>query len=180
MTKSTKSIIGAVIIIIVIIIAAFAIFHKSPAPATNSNQTASNTPVANDSIILTKTSPSLGQYLTDPNGRAIYTYNADSSGTSKCTGSCLATWPAYTANKTSASLPSGVTTIKRSDNGETQYAYNGMPLYYFVSDSNGQVTGDGVENFHVAKPTSAAQSGSDTTQPASPSSSSNSSSGYPY
>ena len=48
-------------------------------------------------------------------------------------------------------LPANVTVITRSDGGK-QYAYKGMPLYTFTSDGNGQVTGDGVENFHIAKP----------------------------
>lgn len=175
MTKGTKSAIGAIIIIIVIVVAAFAIFHKSPAQSTNSSNTSSTTPAASNSIILTKTNPTLGQYLTDPSGRALYTYNADSPGTSNCTGSCLVTWPAYTADKTSANLPDGITTIKRSDNGEIQYAYNGMPLYYFASDNGNQVTGDGVENLKVAKPASAQQN-STQSQPTN----TNNSSGYPY
>jgi hypothetical protein len=35
-----------------------------------------------------------------------------------------------------------------------QVTYNGMPLYFFVQDKNsGQVTGNGVQNFSIATPT---------------------------
>lgn len=170
MTSNTKRLAGAVIIIIVIAVAAFAIFHKSSNDnSTNTTNTTANQntkPAVNNSVVLTKTDPSLGQYLTDPSGRALYTYNADTSGVSNCTGSCLANWPAYTANSTAANLPAGITTLRRSDTGAMQYAYNGMPLYYFTSDSGTQVTGNGVEDFQVAKPTASQNTDSQQSQPA--------------
>jgi predicted lipoprotein with Yx(FWY)xxD motif len=49
-------------------------------------------------------------------------------------------------------LPANISTIKRSDNGQIQYTYKGMPLYYFASDTKGQVTGNAVSGFYVAKP----------------------------
>ncbi|HTB48698.1 MAG TPA: hypothetical protein VK712_01300 [Verrucomicrobiae bacterium] len=113
---------------------------------------------------------------------ALYTYGADTSGTSNCTGSCLSSWPAYQDTGSTAGLPTGISTIKRTDNGEIQYTYNGMPLYTFVGDSSGQVTGNGVSNFSVAKPAAASASQPATTPAASSSaqSTSNSSSASPY
>jgi predicted lipoprotein with Yx(FWY)xxD motif len=179
-----KKAIAGIIIIIILIAGGILVFHKSPAKTNNSSNPPSNNAAnqtaalpVNNSVVLTKTSSSLGQYLTDPSGRALYTYNADTSGTSNCTGSCLTTWPAYQDTGSTSNLPSGIGTIKRTDNGQVQYTYNGMPLYYFVSDSNGQVTGNGVENFSVATP-SAASASSSTNSSTSPSNSS--SSGYPY
>ncbi len=124
---------------------------------------------------MTKTSSSLGQYLADPNGKALYTYGADSSGVSNCTGACLANWPAYQDSGSTTNLPTGVGTIKRADNGQTQYTYQGLPLYYFVNDSQGQVTGNGISRFQVAKPAAATSS-----QPTTTPSTSNPSSGHPY
>lgn len=179
MTRNAKWTAGAVIVIVVAAAILFAVFHNPSTPSTN-NVTGStgqnNKPASNEnSIILTKTDSKLGNYLTDGNGRALYTYNADRANTSNCTGSCLASWPAYTATSSVANLPAGISTFKRTDNGQLQYAYNGMPLYYFASDSSGQVTGNGVENFQVAKPASATpQSSSSADQSAS------GSSGYPY
>ena len=158
--------------------------HKSSkTTSTNNSGSQGQAAAVNNAVLTTKTSSSVGQYLADPSGKALYTYGADSSGVSNCKGSCLASWPAYVATGSTTNLPQGVSTIKRSDNGQTQYTYNGMPLYYFVSDGQGQVTGNGVSNFSVAKPAAAASSQSTTTTaPASSStqSTSNSSSGSPY
>lgn len=186
--KKSNSIIVAIVIIILLAVGAYAISHKSDKTAsstTSSTPASNNTTPDNSAVVLTKTSPELGQYLTDPSGKALYTYDNDTNGVSNCSGSCLANWPAYATQGSAQNLPSGIGIIKRTDNGQTQYTYNGMPLYYFVSDTNGQVTGNGVENFHVAKPTTSSDTSSNkstTSQPlnSTPSQSSNSSSSYPY
>jgi len=155
MSKPTQTIIG-VIVIAILAVGGYFIFHRSnnKTPAYNSNnasQTSKNTSASSPGpIIQTKSASNVGQYLADANGNALYTYGADSTGVSNCTGSCLYSWPIYQA-PTSTNLPINVTIITRSD-GSKQYAYKGMPLYTFTSDTSGQVTGDGVSNFHVAKP----------------------------
>jgi len=95
-----------------------------------------------------------GGVLVGPTGMALYTKGTDPTS---CTGGCLSAWPplAVPAGGT-ASAGTGVTgtvaTVTRSD-GSTQVTYNGMPLYYFASDSTaGTATGDGVSGFAVAKP----------------------------
>jgi len=90
----------------------------------------------------------------EPNGQALYTYAMDTSGVSNCTGSCISTWPAYQDKGSTTNLPAGVGVIKRSDNGEMQYTYNGKPLYTFVNDHNGQATGNGIASFSIAKSSS--------------------------
>ena len=142
-----------IVVVIALVIGAYAIFHKPSkttptAPAATSTTQKTSTSTA---VIQTKTSSSVGQYLASADGQALYTYGADTSGVSNCSGSCLYSWPAYDASNAPASLPTNVTVIKRSD-GSSQYAYKGLPLYNFSSDSSGQVSGDGVSNFHVAKP----------------------------
>ena len=176
MSKNSKI---ALIIVVVIVVAggAYMLLHKSNKPATTSKtSTTTNVPAINNAVLITKTNSSLGQYLADPSGKALYTYNADTSGVSNCTGSCLASWPAYVDKGSTTGLPSGVSTIKRTDNGQIQYTYNGMPLYYFVSDGTGQVTGNGVQNFSAAKPVAASSSSSSSSAPSSSSSNSSSSS----
>jgi predicted lipoprotein with Yx(FWY)xxD motif len=43
--------------------------------------------------------------------------------------------------------------INRSADEIKQYAYKGLPLYYYTGDTSaGMVTGDGINNFHLAKP----------------------------
>lgn len=125
--------------------------YKSPKSSSTSQTSSTNQSTASGDIIQTKTASSVGQYLADSSGNPLYTYGADTTGKSNCTGSCLYNWPAYDAGNAPSTLPANVTVITRDD-GSKQYAYKGMPLYTFTSDSSGQVTGDGVENFHIAKP----------------------------
>lgn len=185
--KKSNTIIIAVIVVVVVVGGGYALMHKSDKKTSSTassgqNVSQSNAPAVNNAVLITKTDSKLGQYLADPSGKALYTYNADSSGVSNCTGSCIATWPAYQDTGSTANLPAGIGTIKRSDNGQTQYTYNGMPLYYFVSDSARKVTGDGVDNFKIAKPAAASSSSSQPSSGSSSSStpsSSDSSSSYP-
>jgi len=165
MSKNAKVAIG-IMIVIAIVATGFLLFHKSnTTPATtatnsSSQSNAPNKPVVNNVVLTTKTDATLGQYLADPNGKPLYIYNADSAGKSNCTGACLANWPAYQATGSTANLPAGVGVITRADNGQKQYTYNGLPLYYFKADTNGEPTGNGVENFTLAKPAAASSSSS--------------------
>lgn len=182
--KRTNALIIGAIVVIILAVGAYVLFHKSPKPASaNTSTTSSQTGAAavNNAVLTTKTNASIGQYLADPSGKTLYTFGGDSTGVSNCTGACLANWPAYQDKGATTGLPTGVSTIKRSDNGQIQFTYNGMPLYYFVSDSRGQVSGDGVENFHVAKPAATTPSSTAPTTSTTPSQTNNSaSSGYPY
>jgi predicted lipoprotein with Yx(FWY)xxD motif len=174
-------VVGIVVAVIVVAGGAYALFHKSSKPASNSTASSSqssNAPAVNNAVLITKTDSTVGQYLAEPSGQALYTFASDTSGVSNCTGSCLAQWPAYQDKGSTTGLPTGVSTIKRTDNGQTQYTYNGMPLYTFVSDQPGQVTGDGVQNFSVAKP--AASSSSSSSQSTTPAQSQSSAPSYNY
>lgn len=168
MTKRNSAL--TIVAIIVLAIIAYLIFHKSgyQAPTTNKTSTSqnNNAPAVDNSVLTTKTASGVGQYLADPSGKPLYTYNADSAGVSNCTGSCLSNWPIYEAKGSTADLPTDVGTIKRSDNGQTQYTYKGLPLYYFTGDTNGQPTGDGVESFSIATPTTSSAPAQTTPTPA--------------
>ena len=176
-----KKLIISVVLALVIIGGGFALFHMSMSPktpASNNTSATNSSSKVNNAVLVTKTSSSLGSYLAEPNGDPLYTYNGDSSGASTVTGSLLASWPAYQDKGSTTSLPSGVGTIKRTDNGQTQYTYNGMPLYTFVADSNGQPTGNGASNFAIATP-AAASSTQQTTTPSTQSTNSSYSNQYP-
>lgn len=151
-----KALIG-VIVAIVVLAGGYALLHKSKTTTYNTTNTTNagstaQTAAVNNAVLKTKNASGVGQYLTDPQGKALYTYNQDTSGASNCSGSCLANWPAYQDTGSKTGLPANVGTITRSDNNEVQYTYKGKPLYFFVSDSQGQVTGNGVGGFQVAKP----------------------------
>jgi len=104
-------------------------------------------PVAGGATLAVGESADLGPILTDGAGMTLYLFTNDEEGESNCTGECLANWPAFTAADPLA-LPDGVdgelTQITRDD-GTTQVAYNGIPLYYWVNDAApGDTTGQGV------------------------------------
>ena len=143
-----KKVIVGIVALLVIVGGAYAIFHKSSSPASDSS---SNSSKASTAIIQTKTASGTGQYLADANGDALYTYGADTSGVSNCSGSCIYAWPVYSPTSSTVTPPANLTVISRSD-GTKQYAYKGLPLYTFSNDPAGKVTGDNVSNFHVAKP----------------------------
>jgi predicted lipoprotein with Yx(FWY)xxD motif len=120
---------------------------QSAAPTTSQSDTA-----AASNIYMMKTDAAKGAYITDFQGMTLYTYDKDQSGVSNCTGTCATNWPPYTSGATAQSqLPANITVVTRAD-GSKQFAWKGMPLYYFVSDTTaGQITGDGVNGFHIAK-----------------------------
>ena len=92
----------------------------------------------------------LGEVFTDADGMTLYTYDKDRPGKSNCTGLCAVFWPPVIAADTAMST-GGFTTITR-DNGTKQWAYNGKPLYGYISDAKaGDTSGDGVDGvWHVA------------------------------
>ena len=100
--------------------------------------------------VFVRQDPALGPILTDPAGRTLYLFAKDTApGESTCYEQCAANWPPFTADEP-LGLPGNIegelTTITRND-GTTQVAYNGIPLYYFAKDTqpgdtNGQGVGD--------------------------------------
>ena len=87
----------------------------------------------------------IGRVLVDRGGKAVYTPDGEASGAVRCTGPCTAFWRPVTpgANKPTADPAAGrLGVIKRPD-GTMQVTVDGKPLYTFVEDSPGKVTGDG-------------------------------------
>jgi predicted lipoprotein with Yx(FWY)xxD motif/uncharacterized cupredoxin-like copper-binding protein len=98
----------------------------------------------------------LGIFLTTTDGMTLYVFKNDKPGAGKssCDASCAENWPPFTAEEP-LTLPAGVpgelSTVTRDD-GTTQVAYDGMPLYTFVKDTQpGETNGQGVGgNWFVA------------------------------
>ena len=106
-----------------------------------------------NNIYLVKTDATKGKYMTDFNGMTLYTFDKDTSGVSNCYNGCVKAWPVYTSGATAEkTLPENITVIKRKD-GTEQFAWKGMPLYYYVQDTKaGDITGDGVGGiWHIVK-----------------------------
>jgi predicted lipoprotein with Yx(FWY)xxD motif len=93
---------------------------------------------------------SLGSVLVDGAGKTLYIFTADSGGKSVCNGDCATSWPPLLGDA-APTLGTGLeaedfTTITRDD-GATQVAFYGMPLYYFAADAAaGDVKGQGLND----------------------------------
>lgn len=136
---------------------------------TGASSSGSSSPAAASSATTVKLSsnPTYGEILVDSAGKALYTYGPDAghSGVSQCSGSCLQAWPPLTvASGTAPNAGPGVTgtlAAVSQPNGTDQVTYNGMPLYSFAQDTaSGEVTGNGVSGFSVAKVSATSSSGS--------------------
>lgn len=154
MHRSVWPILG-VIVLLAVIGGMFAIVRQSrntAAPAPTTSSASSQPPQSSATVLTTKSSPSLGQYFATLDGSPLYTYTRDSTNVSNCTGTCLVNWPAFQDKGSTKNLPDDLSTIKRTDNDQIQFTYYGMPLYTFTGDKNGQVTGNNVAGFVLAKP----------------------------
>lgn len=126
------------------------------ATSTIAQNKTSNATSSNAYTVNVTQSSTLGTYLTNGTGYTLYYFSGDTanSGQSACNGSCASNWPPfYTATLTlpSSLSASSFSTITRSD-GTKQLTYNGMPLYFFKSDTKpGEVNGNGLGGFSVAK-----------------------------
>lgn len=89
--------------------------------------------------------------LADGKGMTLYTFDNDSTGVSNCYGGCASSWPPFIA-KAGAGADGDFTLVERKD-GSAQWAYKGMPLYYWAGDKKpGDTRGDGVGGvWHVIK-----------------------------
>ena len=99
---------------------------------------------------------SLGKILVDPAGMTLYIYDKDKGATqSTCTGKCIANWPPLVAPADAQAMGKWTTVDVTDKDGkaEKMWAYDGMPLYYWVKDKKpGDTTGDGVGSvWHVVK-----------------------------
>lgn len=126
----------------------------SAATAASAAAAASAPAAAGGPVVMTATVGTVGTLVVaSSNGMTVYTFDKDvaDSGTSACTGGCIAKWPALTVPAGSTPTgASGVTgklgTITRADDSTLQVTYNGKPLYFFAGDkaagdSNGIYTG---------------------------------------
>jgi predicted lipoprotein with Yx(FWY)xxD motif len=87
----------------------------------------------------------VGSVLVDSGGKALYTPDEEADGKVRCTGACASDWQPLTSDSQSPSADAAagkLDVIKRPD-GTRQVTADGKPLYTFVEDAPGEVTGDG-------------------------------------
>jgi len=130
--------------------------HPTAAPATSAPATSTPATSAPQSgtVLQSENIDGSPAFVTSTD-LPVYTSDADGTDISNCTGECLSVWP-------SVAPPAGVTlttpwsSFKRSDNGTTQLAYNGAPLYTFSGDTAGVSNGNGTNGFSLARPAASA------------------------
>lgn len=130
---------------------------KQPKPSITAINTPTSSPsasVTSNNIYMIKSDPVKGNHLTDFQGMTLYIFDKDQQGVSNCYGTCAQTWPPYTSGATAQSqMPQNITVISRTD-GTKQFAWKGMPLYYYSNDKKaGDLNGDGFGGiWHLVKP----------------------------
>ena len=93
---------------------------------------------------------SKGNVWVDSKGMMLYTFSKDEAGKSNCVDKCATAWPPL-AVQAGAEANGDWTIVARAD-GTKQWAYEGKPLYTWTKDKKpGDVTGDGVNDFHIAQ-----------------------------
>ena len=122
---------------------------SSSSTTTSTTSTAASSPRPTSVVGTTKTS--LGAFLVDAKGRALYLWDADHGTKSTCSGACAQAWPPLTTTgmpKASGSAKASLLgTTTRSD-GAREVTYAGHPLYYYEGDTMpGQTTGQGSDGF---------------------------------
>ena len=74
-------------------------------------------------------------------GKTLYTFDKDAAGKSNCNGGCAAAWPPFMV--ANPALAGGDFSIVKRDDGASQWAFTGKPLYFFAGDSKpGEIKGD--------------------------------------
>ena len=85
--------------------------------------------------------------LKDTSGMALYSPAGESATNIRCTGGCTSIWMPLRPGQAKLS---GASTITRPD-GTKQVVVGGKPLYTFVQDSAGKVTGNGAQDAFSGK-----------------------------
>jgi predicted lipoprotein with Yx(FWY)xxD motif len=120
--------------------------------SSDSASAAANTTAGGSDTVSTKSISGVGTVLVDSQGQALYTNNQDSGMNVACTGSCTAIWVPLMAPSSGQPTSSDQAVQAKlgmvKSNGSSQVTFGGKPLYSFVQDSPGQVTGNGfTDNF---------------------------------
>lgn len=107
--------------------------------------------------LFVRESGTLGRYFSTPDGLALYITEDDTvANQSTCRGECATIWLPIAATEPLSLPPDvpGELSLFDRDDGSTQLAYNGMPLYTFAGDAGpGSTLGNGIgETWRLATP----------------------------
>ncbi len=141
---------------LLLVLATFALTFSSCKKSDNNNTTPPSTVV-----IKLNTSTTLGQYLVDKDGNALYFFSNDTKGRNSCSGGCATNWPYFYAGALTQDMLGSGLSLADFDTvhsfGVNQTRYKTWPLYYYapggVREASGMTSGDGVGTvWFVAKP----------------------------
>jgi predicted lipoprotein with Yx(FWY)xxD motif len=124
---------------------------SSNSSSTSASASQSTAASAGGSTVSTKSVSGVGTVLVDSKGDALYTNDMDSGSKIACTGECTAIWVPVAAPSAGqptsgdSAVQAKLGTVMRPD-GTSQVTFGGKPLYSFVQDSPGNVTGNGVSD----------------------------------
>lgn len=81
--------------------------------------------------------------LRSQEGLALYQYDADTDGRSRCVKACAVSWPPVLASEGASSVVGEWKTVQRGT--ALQWTYRGKPVYTYSKDTPGEVKGDGID-----------------------------------
>jgi len=115
--------------------------------ACGAKSSASTAPSTVSTTVGSRQVAGLGKVLIDAAGMPLYVNDQDGAGMPTCNGACAAIWKplTVTGTPTGTGVSGKLGVVQRSD-GSRQVTLAGRPLYTFVADSSGAVTGNGVHD----------------------------------
>ncbi|MBT2534983.1 hypothetical protein [Arthrobacter sp. ISL-69] len=121
------------------------------ASASAETSAPASSPVPAGAAELKTASSGAGQIVVAANGMSVYFFTKDvkDSGTSACTGGCIAAWPPVLTESASPAVDGVTGTVGTiaTPEGKKQVTINGLPVYYYIQDkAAGDITGQGVND----------------------------------
>ena len=134
-----------------VIVFALAACGGGNSSSTESTAASATTPTAGGGTVSVQSISGMGDVLVDAQGNALYTNNKDTGSMLACANACAAIWVPLTApssGQPSSDNPAvnGKLGVTQRPDGTSQVTFGGKPLYTFVQDSKGQVTGNGASD----------------------------------
>jgi predicted lipoprotein with Yx(FWY)xxD motif len=147
MNRRRGSILGLIAVpVLAIGLAACGGSSNSDSGSSNAASTVPAQTSASSDTVSTKSISGVGTVLVDSQGMALYTNDQDSSSKIACTGQCQSFWIPLKAP--SGGQPTSADSSVQGKLGVEQglVTFDGKPLYTFVQDSPGKVTGNGFQD----------------------------------
>ncbi|HSX85224.1 MAG TPA: hypothetical protein VLE50_07435 [Cellvibrio sp.] len=120
---------------------------RTPSVAVNNHPTKNRLLVAHGNIV-----NAAGAVDNSRLDFTLYTFDDDTPGVTTCFGGCLAAWPALYAPADAQAFGDFSVIVRDVNTGVKQWAYKGLPLYFYVGDgAPGDVTGE-YTDWTIARP----------------------------